>query len=151
MFGRFQHLQEKDWQNFSGNRPLAPVIIDVGHNPHAARYLATQLAQLKQPNQKIFAVFSALKDKDLSGIVEPLDNLIDEWYCAGLNGWRGQSGESVAQRLQACLPNTNSKIFNDVSSAAKAAFEMAQSQDLILIFGSFHTVGDFWLWLNHGK
>lgn len=148
MFGRFQRLQEKDWQNFTQIKPLAPVIIDVGHNPHAARYLAERLNQIKQPNQHIYAIFSALKDKDLDGIVAPLKEAISFWYCAGLHGWRGQSGKEVEQRLKHCLPNAKTTVFNDVASAAEYTFTQTTEKDLILVFGSFHTVADFWQWLN---
>lgn len=148
MFGRFQQLNEQDWQHFNGKRPLASVILDVGHNPHAARYLAERLTQLKKKDRKILAVFSALKDKDLRGIVEPLEEIISVWYCAGLQGWRGQSGGEVAQRLKESLPNASVSVFDNIEMASQQAFLQATAQDLIIVFGSFHTVGDFWSWLN---
>lgn len=148
MTGRFQQLTDKDFAKFSQKRPLAKVIIDVGHNPHAARYLADRLSELKQPNQKIYAVFSALEDKDLSGIVEPLDAIIDEWHCAGLDCWRGQSGEMVFEKLVKVLPNSTAYFYQTVLEASLALFEKATSQDIVLVFGSFHTVADFMLWLE---
>ncbi|WP_373819470.1 bifunctional tetrahydrofolate synthase/dihydrofolate synthase [Glaesserella sp.] len=146
--GRFQTLTDKDFAKFSQNRPLAQVIVDVGHNPHAARYLATRLAELINPNRKIYALFSALVDKDLSGIVEPLDCFIDEWHCVGLNGYRGQCGEQVAQKLNAVLPNATTATYKNVAEASQALFSRATAQDIILIFGSFLTVADFMLWIE---
>lgn len=148
MFGRFYALSAQDWQNSAQKAPLAKVIIDVGHNPHAARYLAARLNAKKQPQQRIFAVFSALKDKDLGGIVQPLDGLIDHWYCAGLNGVRGQTAQSIAGQLQAQLPLADCRCFDNVANAAEAAFQCAGQNDIILVFGSFYTVGDFWQWLH---
>ncbi|OOH86331.1 bifunctional folylpolyglutamate synthase/dihydrofolate synthase [Pasteurellaceae bacterium 15-036681] len=149
MVGRFQKLSRKDFAKFSQNLPLAQVIVDVGHNPHAARYLATRLSELKQPNQKIYTVFSALVDKDLSGIVEPLSALIDEWHCAGLEaGYRGQNGEQVATKLLAVLPNANVSTYSNVAQASSQLFAQANADDIILVFGSFHTVADFMLWLE---
>ncbi|WGE72350.1 bifunctional tetrahydrofolate synthase/dihydrofolate synthase [Actinobacillus equuli] len=148
MTARFQTLTEKDFANFSGKQPLAQVIIDVGHNPHAAKYLAGRLSSLKQANQKIYAVFSALVDKDLSGIVEPLENVIDEWYCAGLAGYRGQSGEEVYQKLAKVLPNSTACYYQTVPEAAESLFAKANKTDIILIFGSFHTVSDFLVWVG---
>ena len=124
------------------------MIIDVGHNPHAARYLADRLAEWVQPNRKIYAVFSALVDKDLSGIVEPLEELIDEWHCAGLQGYRGQSGEEVKTKLLATLPNADATAYENVTKASQFLFEKATAQDVILVFGSFHTVADFLIWLE---
>ncbi|QLB16342.1 bifunctional folylpolyglutamate synthase/dihydrofolate synthase [Mannheimia varigena] len=148
MTARFQTLTDKDFANFSKNRPLAKVIIDVGHNPHAARYLAERLNELKRPNQHIYAVFSALEDKDLSGIVVPLESVIDEWHCAGLDCWRGQSGEAVLEKLVKVLPNSTACSYETVSEASLVLFEKATEQDIVLVFGSFHTVADFMLWLD---
>ncbi len=148
MTGRFQLLSEQDFATFSQNRPLAQVIIDVGHNPHAARYLADRLAEWVQPNRKIYAVFSALVDKDLSGIVEPLEALIDEWHCAGLQGYRGQSGADVKNKLLATLPNAKAIAYENVAEASRFLFEKATVQDVILVFGSFHTVADFMVWIE---
>ncbi|WP_150539675.1 bifunctional tetrahydrofolate synthase/dihydrofolate synthase [Actinobacillus vicugnae] len=148
MTGRFQTLIAQDFANFSGKRPLAQVIIDVGHNPHAAKYLAERLRSLKQPNQKIYSVFSALVDKDLSGIVTPLAEVIDEWHCAGLDGYRGQSGEAVYQKLAKVLPNSTACYYQTIPEATAALFAKATSKDMVLIFGSFHTVSDFLVWLG---
>ncbi|MDG6297503.1 bifunctional tetrahydrofolate synthase/dihydrofolate synthase [Glaesserella parasuis] len=148
MTGRFQLLGEQDFAKFSQNRPLAQVIIDVGHNPHAARYLADRLAEWIQPNRKIYAVFSALVDKDLSGIVEPLEELIDEWHCAGLQGYRGQSGAEVKNKLLTALPNAKAVAYENVIEASQVLFETASEQDIILVFGSFHTVADFVMWIE---
>ncbi|MDP0075243.1 bifunctional tetrahydrofolate synthase/dihydrofolate synthase [Glaesserella parasuis] len=148
MTGRFQLLGEQDFAKFSQNRPLAQVFIDVGHNPHAARYLADRLAEWIQPNRKIYAVFSALVDKDLSGIVEPLEELIDEWHCAGLQGYRGQSGAEVKNKLLTALPNAKAVAYENVIEASQVLFETANEQDIILVFGSFHTVADFVMWIE---
>ncbi|MCK3656951.1 bifunctional folylpolyglutamate synthase/dihydrofolate synthase [Pasteurellaceae bacterium Macca] len=148
MTGRFQRLGEADFAKFSKKRPLAEVIVDVGHNPHAARYLATQLQQLKANYQHIYCVFSALIDKDLSGIVEPLSNMIDEWHCAGLQGYRGQSGTMVAEKLKAQLPTATVFVAEDVPKACLPLFQRATEKDLILVFGSFHTVADFMQWIE---
>ncbi|EQA10503.1 bifunctional tetrahydrofolate synthase/dihydrofolate synthase [Glaesserella parasuis] len=148
MTARFQLLGEQDFATFSQNRPLAQVIIDVGHNPHAARYLSDRLAEWVQPNRKIYAVFSALVDKDLSGIVEPLEELIDEWHCAGLQGYRGQSGTEVKSKLLTALPNAKAVAYENVIEASQVLFETANEQDIILVFGSFHTVADFVMWIE---
>ncbi|MFW9286434.1 bifunctional tetrahydrofolate synthase/dihydrofolate synthase [Glaesserella parasuis] len=148
MTARFQLLGEQDFATFSQNRPLAQVIIDVGHNPHAARYLSDRLAEWVQPNRKIYAVFSALVDKDLSGIVEPLEELIDEWHCAGLQSYRGQSGAEVKNKLLTALPNAKAVAYENVIEASQVLFETASEQDIILVFGSFHTVADFVMWIE---
>ena len=97
---------------------------------------------------KIFAIFSCLEDKELSGIVEPLDNLIDEWFCVGLDCWRGQRGEAVLEKLVKSLPNATACAYENIAQATPIAFNQAKEQDIVLVFGSFHTVADFVIWLN---
>ena len=146
MTGRFQQLQPTDFAHFSGQKPKAQVIIDVGHNPHAARYLAERLQAVKKA--KIFAIFSCLEDKELSGIVQPLREVIDEWHCIGLDCWRGQSGQAVFDKLVNVLPNATACVYENVDAIAPILFEQAEEQDIILVFGSFHTVADFVLFLE---
>ena len=146
MTGRFQQLQSTDFAHFSGQKPKAQVIIDVGHNPHAARYLAERLQAVKKA--QIFAIFSCLEDKELSGIVQPLREVIDEWHCVGLDCWRGQSGQAVFDKLVNVLPNATACVYENVDAIAPILFEQAEEQDIILVFGSFHTVADFVLFLE---
>ena len=146
MTGRFQQLQPTDFAHFSGQKPKAQVIIDVGHNPHAARYLAERLQVVKKA--KIFAIFSCLEDKELSGIVQPLREVIDEWHCVGLNCWRGQSGQAVFDKLVNVLSNATACVYENVDAIAPILFKQAEEQDIILVFGSFHTVADFVLFLE---
>ncbi len=127
---------------------LPRVIIDVGHNPHAARYLAEKLTALKgRSDGKIIAVCGILKDKDAVGVLMPLLPLVDYWYCVGLNGERGQSGEALFVTLQqtagAAHQSVAGESANNVAQGVQSAVGNAQKNDTVLIFGSFHTVGDF--------
>jgi len=85
--GRFQ---------FVPGRPQ--LILDVAHNPHAARSLAQNLANL--PPAKTFAVFAMLKDKDMAGVVAALDAQIDVWLVAGIDAPRGATAAEMAQVLE---------------------------------------------------
>jgi dihydrofolate synthase/folylpolyglutamate synthase len=85
--GRFQ---------FVPGRPQ--LILDVAHNPHAARSLAQNLADL--PPAKTFAVFAMLKDKDMAGVVRALDEQVDVWLVASIAAPRGATAAELAQVLQ---------------------------------------------------
>jgi len=85
--GRFQ---------FVPGRPQ--LILDVAHNPHAARSLAQNLANL--PPARTFAVFAMLKDKDMAGVVAALDAQIDVWLVAGIDAPRGATAAELAQVLE---------------------------------------------------
>jgi len=74
------------------------LILDVAHNPHAARSLAQNLAAL--PPAKTFAVFAMLKDKDMAGVAQALDAEIDVWLVAGIDAPRGASAVELAGMLR---------------------------------------------------
>lgn len=116
-----------------------PTILDVAHNPQAARYLAGHLKK-HFPGRKIHAVFSALADKDISGIVAPLLSCVSTWYPAQLSGKRAASPERLLQALIANEVEV-SLCYNDPVLAYQAACQRATTDDLILVYGSFLTVG----------
>lgn len=118
------------------------VMLDVGHNPHAGRYLAKQLAQFKQHNkyQRIIAVVAMLADKDINNTLQPFHNVIDEWYIAQLTVPRAASVEVMAAELASFTNSIN--CFDNIIQAFNIANTKTQSTDLILVFGSFYTVAE---------
>lgn len=116
------------------------VMLDVGHNPHAGRYLAKKLAQFKAQNQysKIIAVVAMLADKDVSNTLSPLSETVNEWYIAPLAVPRAATAEQMTTKITQFTNSIN--CFDNVTQAFKMANQKAQSTDLILVFGSFYTV-----------
>jgi len=115
------------------------IILDVGHNPHAACWLAERLSSLSGKG-RLLAVYAALSDKDVAGVASALKSRVDEWYLAGLAGSRGLSSETLSQRLAQVLEGSAVQRFQDVPAAVEAALRTAEPDDRVLIFGSFHTV-----------
>jgi dihydrofolate synthase/folylpolyglutamate synthase len=119
------------------------IILDVAHNPHAAAVLADNLGNMGF-HPYTHAVFGMLADKDIEGVLAKLNGKIDHWYCAGLEGPRGVSGEALAQRLRAfgVVEGADSSIsaYKDPAAAFVAARARAGDGDRILVFGSFLTV-----------
>ena len=124
------------------------VVVDVGHNPQAARELAAWLATSPSPGRTI-AVFAALGDKDIAGVVEALGDRIDAWHLAGLadSGPRGLAIEPFAERL-AATPAASGMRHADVASALEAAVQRSAPGDRVLVFGSFHTAAAALEWLR---
>lgn len=120
--GRFQTVQASP-----------RLILDVAHNPHAAAYLANRLAELPKTG-KVRAVIGMLSDKDIAGTLAHLTPLVDAWYCAPLEGPRGATAQQIAEHL------THSQSFSDVVAAWKQAMSEATEQDIVIVYGSFHTV-----------
>jgi len=127
--GRFQVL---------AGRPT--VVLDVAHNPHAARVLAATAAAMGY-HRETRAVFGMLADKDIPGVVAAMTSLIDRWYVATLPGPRGASAAALAAALERAgvAPHAMAR-FDEVPDALAAARGSAGEADRIIIFGSFLTV-----------
>ena len=120
--GRFQIFQESP-----------KVILDVAHNPHAARYLVDKVKQFS-PTGKVRCVIGMLHDKDITGTLAILGEAVDEWYCASLEGPRGASAEQLQHSLSAASG------YATVEQAYQTALDQATDEDIVLVCGSFHTV-----------
>jgi dihydrofolate synthase/folylpolyglutamate synthase len=134
--GRFQVLP---------GRPA--VILDVAHNPHAAATLSQNLEQMGF-HPYTYAVFGAMADKDIAGILAHLVDRIDHWYLTDLPLPRAASATSLAEALAQAgvVPSTASgaersvQCFATPAEAYAAARERATENDRIAVFGSFVTV-----------
>jgi len=115
------------------------VLVDVGHNPQAARALAAALAASPRAG-RVHAVYAALADKDVVATVAALAEAVEVWHLAGLaeQGLRGQGVDAFAARL-AGTPAAEGARHADVASALGAALAAAVPGDRLLVFGSFHT------------
>ncbi|KTD17105.1 bifunctional tetrahydrofolate synthase/dihydrofolate synthase [Legionella jordanis] len=121
-------------QWFSGEKPL---LLDVSHNPQAARNLAEYVKKLHWP-QKIHILFSALKDKDIAGLIEPFLDIADHWYPCLLSGSRAASLEQfdAAFGIYGIVPTC----YENPVIAYQSACNEALTGDLIVVYGSFLTV-----------
>ena len=126
--GRFQVLP---------GRP--EVILDVAHNPAAARALADTLQRMPRP-RRTYAVFAMLADKDIEGVIDAVKKHVDEWLVGGIAAARGADAATLADAL------ARSAVYGHVSQHATIADAYAQAcgeaaeNDRILVFGSFYTV-----------
>jgi len=118
------------------------VILDVGHNPQATRYLSGYLKQVKKQAgyQNIYAVVSMLGDKDISASLQPLKNDVDFWYTGALSVPRAATKETMKNELALFTDAIN--CFDNVDEAFKMANKRASASDLIIVFGSFFTVAN---------
>jgi dihydrofolate synthase / folylpolyglutamate synthase len=136
--GRFQVLP---------GRPQ--IILDVAHNPQAARSLAQNLAAMP-PYGKTFAVFAMLGDKDMAGVVRALEEHVDVWLVAGLAAPRGADAAELAQVLRTEQVRGEILTFAGVAEALQHARYKAADNDRIVALGSFYTVADVMRAAAHG-
>jgi dihydrofolate synthase / folylpolyglutamate synthase len=118
------------------------LVLDVAHNPQAASVLARNLDQMGF-FPRTLAVFGAMQDKDIRGIVQPLAPLVDAWYCTALPLKRAASPALLQSAIQAMTPARSVPVtLHDTPALALAkALGEATLVDRIIVFGSFLTVG----------
>ena len=138
-------LLEIEWPGRMQVLPGRPVVVlDVAHNPHAARALDDALGSMEF-YQNTYAVFGMLKDKDIDSVVEILKGRFDFWCIAGLEsaaGARGANAELLAEKLEAHGQAGKFSRHVSIAQAYAAAREKAGENDRILVFGSFYTVAE---------
>jgi dihydrofolate synthase/folylpolyglutamate synthase len=121
-------------------------ILDVAHNPDAARVLAANLAARPAPGRTL-AVCGILADKDAAGVAAEVGPAVDEWWIATTQGARGESGAALAARMAPHL-DTPVHLAADIEGGCAAALAAARAGDRIVVFGSFHTVAPALDWLE---
>jgi dihydrofolate synthase / folylpolyglutamate synthase len=131
--GRFQVLP---------GRPT--IVLDVAHNPHAAAVLAQNLGSMGF-YRYTYAVFGAMRDKDIAGIVSRLKGEIDHWCVTDLPTGRAASADTLEAELRLAGvtdgPDSSVRRFATPAEAFHDATSRATDDDRILVFGSFVTVG----------
>jgi dihydrofolate synthase / folylpolyglutamate synthase len=116
------------------------LVLDVAHNPHSVAALALNLDQMGF-YPRTHAVFGAMADKDLAGLMGRIAPLIDAWYCTDLPLPRAATATQLAAHARALRVSPAVSEHANPSAALAAALAAADPADRILIFGSFLTVG----------
>lgn len=116
-----------------------PVLLDVAHNVSAVVALFAHLRDAFA-GQKIYAIFSMLQDKDISGVISTMSPIISHWYFAPLDTPRAVSRDICKKHFTKCGAQNVSYTSRCPISAYRAAKNHAEHGDLLLVFGSFFLV-----------
>ncbi len=117
------------------------IILDVSHNEASLERLAEFIRENKNAaaDSKCIAVCGMLKDKKIAESLKHIVGLVDSWCLATIHHERGSS----AEELQNVLPkNAQVNCFDHVQNAYDGAYAIANKCDCLVVFGSFHIVGD---------
>ena len=114
-------------------------LIDVAHNPAAAKVLARTLAS-REPPGATYAIVGFLHDKDVAGVIGPLAEHVDNWIAITAASHRAIPANELARQVsnisgKACL------VAESPLDAIEFARRSASENDRILATGSFFTVG----------
>lgn len=147
--GRFDHREvyERQW------------LFDVAHNEQGVEFLLAQLLPLWQqhlakkntasqhsaiqPTIKI--LFSMLGDKDIDKVVQRLTTAglpISDWFIAEIDYPRAATTEQLQGILAKYINSDQIHTFARLPEATNAVVDSSQPQDLIVVCGSFHTIGE---------
>lgn len=128
--GRLEMIKEKP-----------PVLIDGAHNPPAAKALAEHLRKLLDVKyRRIIMVIGVMADKDIGGILQPLLPLAAEILFAAPAYGRAASAGKLVDAAKAM--GYASKSAGSVVVALQSAADLSVPGDLIVITGSFYTIGE---------
>ena len=119
------------------------LVLDVAHNPQAVAALALNLDAMGFfPRTQ--AVFAALRDKDIAGLLPRMVPLVDVWHCCALPSPRAMPLDelvAVVREATASRSDVSVHAHESPASALAAAAAQADPTDRIVVFGSFVTVG----------
>ena len=116
-------------------------IADVAHNRESVTELAAYLRTLHHSGKTI-AVCGMLKDKPVDDVFSLMAGVIDEWYFGGIDDKRGATADELSDALARVSPNSLAHSDVSVEDAWRSAISTQQADDVVLIFGSFYSVGD---------
>ena len=121
--------------------PGAPtLVLDVAHNPQAVGALAANLDAMGFfPRTR--AVFGAMRDKDIGGVLARIAPLVDAWHLCALPSPRAASADELADAVAAVAPKAEIHRHASPADALAAATATSDPADRIVVFGSFLTVG----------
>ncbi|GJG96401.1 bifunctional tetrahydrofolate synthase/dihydrofolate synthase [Cupriavidus pauculus] len=119
------------------------VILDVAHNPHAAATLGQNLENMGF-FRYTYAVFGAMADKDIAGVLQHVADKVDHWCLSDLPTERAATAAQLREALDTTGfregPDNTAACFSSPELAYRDAIERATENDRILVFGSFYTV-----------
>lgn len=113
--------------------------LDVGHNPHAAAYVAERFKALPEGGRR-WCLLGMLDDKDAAGVIAALKPVISDWVCVSLDGPRGRDANALAKDVAAQGGRVH-HCAGSPEAGAEWLGERLADDDIVLVAGSFFTVG----------
>jgi dihydrofolate synthase/folylpolyglutamate synthase len=120
--------------------PTRPrILLDGAHNPSAAGVLKACLEE-EFDYRRLYMVMGIMADKEVAVIVSALAPLADMLIATSPRNPRAMSAQRIAEMAENCC--TAVAAIEDVRQGVAYAREKAEGDDLIVVTGSFYTVGE---------
>ena len=129
--GRFEIIREN---------PL--LIADGANNPDGARHLASRLKQelSLQPNRNLILVLGILADKDYEQMIEILAPMASTVIATQSPSPRSAPAEIIAAKVSSL--GISVQTIRPVTVAVQKALAIAAPNDIVVLTGSFYTLGE---------
>lgn len=127
--GRLETIQKDPW-----------ILLDGAHNVDAMRAVRCYLEKHLK-GRKLKVLFGAMADKDLKGILEIIEPLVDQFIFTSPTLKRSASPEALASLVQ-----KKSVVIQGVSEALDQTTIGLQKSEVLLVTGSFFVVGEAKIW-----
>lgn len=116
-------------------------VLDVAHNPAAVNNLVEYLGVTPCKGDTI-TIFSAMADKDIRGMIQAAAGCFSTWFVADQpDNPRAARATDVAALVRA-EGRGEVDVSADLSQALRRAQQRMAAGDRLVVFGSFHTVGE---------
>ena len=114
-------------------------ILDVSHNLASVQNLVSFINK-ECKGKSIKAIVGLMQDKDITGIIKVIKDVISEWYACSPDIDRAMPSTDLKELiLQETL--NKAEAFKSVDLAVKEAVK-EDSTDIVIVFGSFFTVSE---------
>lgn len=130
--GRIEVVSRRPW-----------VIVDVAHNPVAARALAEAIRRFP-PRRRTILVFGASVDKEYAKMLAVLQ--ADVTILTRANVPRAAAPELLARHVRGAAVEVS-----DVERAMALALKLASPRDAVVVAGSFYVAGEAMEWLGRTR
>lgn len=114
------------------------VLLDAAHNPAKCEALAGAVREYF-PGRRVLLVLGVLADKDVADMVQPLMRLAERVWATTPESPRCMEAADLAAICRRSHDGVS--VAEKVSDAVSAALAAASPDDLVLVTGSFYTVG----------
>lgn len=132
-------LEKVNSPSLTKNRPL--VVVDYAHTPDALKNVASTLAKLKQPGQRLIIVFGCGGDRDKSKrpeMAKIAETFADLVFVTSDNPRSEEPGKIIEDIKAGFSSGYNFKSITSRREAIEAAISECDENDIVLIAGKGH-------------
>ncbi|MBR6269138.1 MAG: bifunctional folylpolyglutamate synthase/dihydrofolate synthase, partial [Bacteroidales bacterium] len=137
---RWETFREASEPSGEGDRGVARIIGDTGHNAHAFRWIREQIDKIGCDYDNIFFILGVVADKDVHAIAEFLPRDVN-YIITSPSSPRALPAPELANILSDY--GINGRLQPTAAEALAEADRLAGSRDLIFIAGSNYLISDF--------